>query len=49
VHEWPLAEPAAPLDDFAVQDCDLAGRPAEGNEAEFQPEQECFAARRNGF
>ncbi len=36
--ELAVVEPAATLDDFTVQDGDLAGGTAEGNEAEFRPE-----------
>jgi hypothetical protein len=36
--ELSLVQPAAPLDDFAMQDGDLARGAAEGNEAEADPE-----------
>ncbi len=44
IHERPLFEPAAPFDDLAVHDRDLPCRPAEGDEAELQPEAEGLAA-----
>ena len=45
MQEAVLADPAAPLDEFAVQDRDLPGGPAEADEAELQPEAEGFDAR----
>ncbi len=44
--EFAVVEPAATLDDFAMEDGDLAGGAAEGNEAEFRPEAGSFGERR---
>ena len=38
VQEALLADPAAPVDELAVHDRDLAGRSAEGDEPELHPE-----------
>ncbi len=44
--ELAVVEPAATLDDFTVEDGDLAGGTAERNEAEFRPEAGSFGERR---
>src|SRR5207342_1921991 len=40
VQEPALADPPAPLDELLVHDRDLAGRPAEADQAELEPEAE---------
>ena len=45
--EMTLVEPAPPLDHLAVHDRDLAGGPAERDEAELQPEARGFAEGRS--
>ena len=44
--EFAVAEPVATLDDFTVEDGNLAGGAAEGHEPEFRPEAGSFGERR---
>ena len=45
VQEPALADPPPPLDQLGMHDRDLAGRPAEADHAELEPEAECLTLR----